>query len=340
MGSTTISNKKKIKKNKTLKYSSFSHSFSQNEKEKIVQELNPISIEDITESFEGLQTLNCLGAITASKKTNLGNDIVDKFTLIERLHTKGHTGIDFYTFWSNRKHFSKIGYVKKMLKFYESRDISEIRKWKYMFNLYFSSISIFRPIMAMEMYCRFPPKIAVLDPTMGWGGRLVGACALDLPKYIGIDSNPNLKIPYDKMVDFLKDKTTTKTELYFQDALTMDYSKLDYDMVLTSPPYYNIEIYRSKNNSNKNKKDKTNEEKERKKSKEEWNDTFYKPLFQTTYKYLKPNGHYCLNVSKEIYENVCVPLMGKAMHFIPLKKNQRVKSKANHYSEFIYVWQK
>ena len=31
------------------------------------------------------------------------------------------------------------------------------------------------------------------DPCMGWGGRLVGACALDIPKYIGIDLNKSLE---------------------------------------------------------------------------------------------------------------------------------------------------
>ena len=38
----------------------------------------------------------------------------------------------------------------------------------------------------MEIYHLFNPH-TVLDPTMGWGGRLVGACVLDVPKYIGID---------------------------------------------------------------------------------------------------------------------------------------------------------
>ena len=325
--STTNKNKKR-KKNHTFKRK---HTYTYQQKEKIIKELNPISLEEITESFEELKTIGCLGTLTASSKIQIGNNIVDKFTMMERLHTKGHTGIDFYTFWANRKSFLKVGYVKNMLKFYQSRKISEIRKWKYIFNLYFSSISIFRPIMAMEIYCTFPSKIAILDPTMGWGGRLVGACALDVPKYIGIDNNRNLEIPYRKMIDFLANKTKTNIELFFQDALTVDYSKLNYDVVLTSPPYYNIEIYRTGLNSL---------ETSEKKTKEEWNETFYRPLLEKTYKYLKPNGYYCWNVSKEIYENVCIPVLGKSTKQIPFKKNQRVKSDANEYSEYIYVWHK
>jgi hypothetical protein len=114
--------------------------YSLKEKENIVQQINPVTIEQAEKSFQDLQHLKCKGAIAASASIQIGNDVVDKFTLIERLNTKGHVGIDFYTFWYNRAYFSKIGYIQNMLEYYRSRDIAEIRKWKYIFNLYFSSI--------------------------------------------------------------------------------------------------------------------------------------------------------------------------------------------------------
>jgi 16S rRNA G966 N2-methylase RsmD len=102
---------------------------------------------------------------------------------------------------------------------------------------------------------------SVLDPTMGWGGRLVGCASLDIPHYIGIDSNTHLYSHCKRMVKELEKHSATKVTLFFQDALSVDYNKLKYDMVLTSPPYYNIEVYRKrKGNTDK--------------SKEEWN-TFY-----------------------------------------------------------------
>jgi hypothetical protein len=178
--------------------------------------------------------------------------------------------------------------------------------------------------MAMEIYCKYSPKIAILDPTMGWGGRLVGACALDLPKYIGIDSNRNLEKPYKELCAFLKDKTTCEIDVRFQDALTVDYSKIKYDMVLTSPPYYNIEIYRDT----------------REKTKEKWNTEFYRPLFSETWKHMSSPGYYCLNVPEEIYEENCIPILGKAHKKMLLKKQKRTKSAADKYKEYIYVWQK
>lgn len=321
--------KTRIKTQKTKKQKIKYPNYSLKEKEAIIQQINPISLEQAEKSFQKLRNLKCKGAIAASASIQIGNDVVDKFTLIERLNTKGHVGIDFYTFWYNRAYFSKIDYVKKMLDYYRSRNIAEIRKWKYIFNLYFSSISIFRPVMAMEVYCKYRPKIAVLDPTMGWGGRLIGACALNIPKYIGIDSNQYLSEPYRQMMDFVVDKTKTKIEVFFQDALTINYSQLKYDMVLTSPPYYNIEIYR------KNGKETSDID-----SKEKWNTEFYKPLFQKTWENMQIPGYYCLNIPSEIYEDCCIPILGKYTRKIILKKQTRKKSAANKYSEYIYIWEK
>ena len=194
------------------------------------------------------------------------------------------------------------------------------------FKLHCGSIGLFKPLTAMEIYSRFKPT-SVLDFTMGWGGRLVGACALDVSNYIGIDLNKQLKEPYQRMVKLLnKLGTKTKIKLMFKDALKVDYSKLDYDCVLTSPPYYNVEVYEGM----EPKKD------------EEWEQEFYIPLFSVTYKHLKKGGHYILNIPKDLYENVCIELFGKADIKIPLKKKGHPKNSKTEkdYTEFIYVWNK
>ena len=40
--------------------------------------------------------------------------------------------------------------------------------------------------------------------------------------------------------------------------------------------------------------------------------------------------------NKEIYEDICITLLGPANDIIPLKKSKR----QNNYEEFIYVWYK
>jgi hypothetical protein len=216
--------------------------------------------------------------------------------------------------------------------------LTEAKIGKQVFNLYYGSISIFRPTIAAKLYAYLKPS-CVLDFTMGWGGRLVGAVILNVPKYIGIDYNTNLEEPYKKMSEyFIKNNknqnTNTKIELYFQDALTIDYSKMDYDMVFTSPPYYNKEIYGSKEMIYK-----TNDE---------WDEKFYKPVFKATWDGLKIDGYYCLNIPQCIYDKICIPLFGEAVEMIELKKYARVLPKketkqlnvGQKYKEFIYIWKK
>jgi tRNA1(Val) A37 N6-methylase TrmN6 len=187
------------------------------------------------------------------------------------------------------------------------------------------NVGIFRPILAKNMICEYKPK-KMLDFTMGWGGRLVGACSENIEHYIGIDMNHKLEPLYEKMKKTLNQLSTTKITLMFKDALLVDYSKLDYDFVLTSPPYYNIEIYRN---------NKVLTEKE-------WNETFYEPIFSVTFKHLKKNGYYCLNVPQNIYESVCVKILGKCDKAFPLGKPRRkTDNKYNYeYNEYIYVWKK
>lgn len=109
--------------------------------------------------------------------------------------------------------------------------------------------------------------------------------------------------------------------MIFDNALNVDYSKLEYDLVFTSPPYYFIQKY--ENNTEYI-------------SKKEMDNLFYIPLFLKTYENLKPNGIYALNINKDVYENVCVKLFGQAHEVYPYKKSKR----QNNYDEIIYVWKK
>lgn len=298
-----------IKNNYTLK-----------QKRNIAQKILDIREKDIETDFINLKDIGCEKKKALSQ---IGNDVVNYFTFVERLNTIGNKKINFYDVWRNKNALAKKKYINNIVSFYKNRKTKypEPKVWYRISNLYFSAISIFKPQIAMDIYCLYNPT-TILDFTMGWGGRLVGACALNIPKYIGIDMNSNLKTPYTKMSHFLQKHSTTKIELYFQDALTVDYSKLNYDLVLTSPPYYNIETYGD------------NVEK----TKEEWDNSFYIPIFEKTFQHLKPGGHYCINIPKEVYENVAIKILGNPFTKIPLPKSKRTSSEK--YNEFIYVWKK
>ena len=305
------------------------------QKKQIANQIRSYTHDEIVTDYQRLCDIGT-SAKEKSNKNRVGNKVVDSFTFFERLNTVGKKGMNFYQLWMHRHAFKNKPYVRGFLRFSRDKvgESNETKMWYNLYRFYFSSINLFRPLVAMEYYTRYKPT-CVLDFTMGWGGRLVGACALDVPKYIGIDQNKHLEIPYRDMSQFLRDQgTKTEMDLRFTDSLNVDYSKLDYDMVFTSPPYYNIEIYGGN-------------VKPMYATKEEWDEQFYRPLFSETYKHMKRGGHYCLNIPNDVYERVCVPLFGKAHTKFILKKmdkgtkknkRQNATQKKQVYQEYVYIW--
>jgi len=146
------------------------------------------------------------------------------------------------------------------------------------------SVVFFKPATAMYLYKKYNAT-HVLDPTAGWGGRMLGAHALDI-NYTGIDTNTDMKEAYDGM---MKHMDNTKLKMIWESALTVDFSEIDYDFVLTSPPYVNIEHYQGMNLF----KD---------------NDEFYKefliPLIDKCRKHIKRNGKVAFNISPKMYNEL------------------------------------
>ena len=301
--------------------------FTDIEKVSISKSIKMISLKDASEDFNKLKILGdnfVKNGSNISSRCRTGNNIVDYFTFTERLNTKGKYDINFFEFITNIDEFKKKKFIANMLKYYEDVKNKNKTKNNYtvlkeVYNICISAINIFRPLVAMEIYAKYNPK-RVLDFTCGWGGRLVGACALNIPNYIGIDINTNLLNSYLEMKSFFNNVSETNVDIFFENAAEFDYSQINYDMVLTSPPYYFLEKY-SNNKTYNN-------------SKNEMKNKFYIPVFSNTYKYLQQGGNYCLNINKEIYEDICVPLFGVATDIMPLKKSKR----QNNYEEFIYVW--
>ena len=155
--------------------------------QKISKQIKPITLEKIKNEFQILQNIDAK-EMSVSRK---GNDIVDYFTFTERLRTKGKYNINFYEFVEQIEEFKKKKFIHNMLNYYEkvknkNNTKNEYVVYKEVYNICISAINLFRPLMAMEIYIRYNPT-SILDFTCGWGGRLVGACALNIPNYIGID---------------------------------------------------------------------------------------------------------------------------------------------------------
>lgn len=317
----------------------FFSQYTEEEKREIAHQLKDHTEESAIKDYNKLKLAISGGDINSIKPLSpVGLKFIENYVHIELLSTKSKQGISFYDFWYNREFYmTRDNATKNLIASIRKNKpyLTEIKIGKQVFNLYCGSISIFRPINAAKIYSQFKPT-CVLDFTMGWGGRLVGAVLLNVPKYIGMDLNTKLIEPYEKMVTQLKKDGSIKTEieLHFKNALDHDYIHMDYDMVFTSPPFYNKETYGLK---------------ELYKTKEEWDEQFYKPIFKKTWEHLKPGGFYCLNVPNYLYERVCLAIFGEAKELIELKKYSRILPKkedakqfnvGQKYKEYIYIWQK
>jgi len=212
-----------------------------------------------------------------------------------------------------------------MLNYYETVKNKNNTKNKYVvlkevYNICISAINIVRPLVYMEVYAKYKPH-TILDFCAGWGGAAVACAALDIPRYIGVEINTELQRPYKELLTFLKKTSSSDIQLIFDNALNIDYTKLHYDFVFTSPPYYFIQKY-----ANRIEYD----------NKTHMNNDFYIPIFTKVYNGLQPGGHFIINICKEVYDAVLVPLFGEAHDRYPYKKSQR----QNNYSEIVYVWKK
>lgn len=89
----------------------------------------------------------------------------------------------------------------------------------------------------------------VLDPCTGWGGRMLGTLAVSpTTTYTGCEPDPNTA---KGLMDILNDpaiptEVSDRAEIYenpVEDALPTLQTLPKFDLLLTSPPYFNLELY-------------------------------------------------------------------------------------------------
>ena len=301
-----------------------SESYTLEEKMKIAKHIKDINLKDVDEDMVKLIRIGDKAEMI-SERSNIGNNVVDYFTFVARLETKGKYDVNYFEFLANLDTFREKKFIQTMLKYYEdvknkNKTKHEYKVLKEVYNICISAINIMRPLNCMEIYTRFNAK-RVLNFCAGWGGSNVAAAALNLEAWYGVEINTDLKQPYDNMISYLRTKSNTEFSIHFADAAGFDYSIMNYDTVFSSPPYYFIEKYA--NNIGY-------------KSKKEMDDNFYKPVFSKSYNGLKKHGHFIINVCKEVYDNVLKNLLGEAHIIFPLKKSKR----QNNHTEMVYVWKK
>lgn len=110
----------------------------------------------------------------------------------------------------------------------------------------FTTVSIFKPWIARFIYDTYLPNGGtIIDPCMGWGGRLM-ACQGKY-NYIGYDININSVESNKRLAEFMN-KKLLKSEFIQADSSIVDFKQGD--LLFTSPPYDGTELYHGVDSKN------------------------------------------------------------------------------------------
>jgi len=149
-------------------------------------------------------------------------------------------------------------------------------------------VTMYRPLMARNVVAYFDAK-TVLDVCAGWGGRMIGSKSVDLENVLYTGMDPCVKT-YNALCDIRDELKLTGVTLINKPAevaLLELPEDAKFDIALTSPPYFNLEIYSDEStqststtntNTNTSSNTNTNTNAVEKQSYQEWVEKFLRPV--------------------------------------------------------------
>ena len=160
--------------------------------------------------------------------------------------------------------------------------LSEIKRGIY-FCTGLTKNTMFRPHLAKTIVSSYPGE-TVLDPCAGWGGRMLGTVAAG-KKYIAFEPNVETYNKLNELAEFLNIKD--QIEIYNVGSEHMNsYLTKKVDIILTSPPYFNLEIYADGKAQSENQYS----------SYESWRDGWMETVITNAISNLNDSGVSCWNV--------------------------------------------
>jgi hypothetical protein len=100
----------------------------------------------------------------------------------------------------------------------------------------------FKATLALSIYKIFKPK-RILDFSSGWGDRLLAAMAYKAERYLGYDPNPQLQNGYQEMIQMFSDNANNNYEIITEPFERSEKRNETFDLIFTSPPYFDFETY-------------------------------------------------------------------------------------------------
>jgi 16S rRNA G966 N2-methylase RsmD len=231
----------------------------------------------LNKDWKELKKFNCINDDTSSTN-RVGMKLCEHF-FPNFYNIKNSKGESFSSFW-NKENLIKV--LRWNRKSHSTPYLSELKRGIY-FCTGLTKNTMFRPHLAKTIASNFPGQ-TVLDPCCGWGGRMLGTVAAG-KKYIGFEPNVETYNNLLNLIEFLKIKD--KVEIYNIGAEHMNnFLKEKVDIVLTSPPYFNLEIYSDEKTQSENQHS----------SYEQWRDLWLADVIKKATSHLNDFGVSCWNV--------------------------------------------
>ena len=195
-------------------------------------------------------------------------------------------GVSFADCWAPDKLTKVLTWNRKS---HSTPYLSELRRGVYFCNGLVKS-TMYRPHLAKTISDFYQADV-VLDPCCGWGGRLLGTVASGA-HYIGFEPNIETYTNLLRLVDFLG--IADKVSIYNIGAENMDSVDFTCDLVLTSPPYFNTEVYSLE----------TSQSIANKESYDQWSDEWLRPVVLKSLTHLRHGGVSCWNGDNKLLDLV------------------------------------
>lgn len=193
----------------------------------------------------------------------------------------------------------------------------------------------------LQNYIGENPKGKIyIDTSCGWGVRMLASAMLDI-NYIGFDVNSELVVKLNELgKDIQKLKPNWKFKILEQGSQYLNEKCINQaDVILTSPPYFNLEDY---GNNELEKEDTIHGDYET------WLHGYVKPLMSNCKLYIKENKKILINIKNfkdyTLEEDLIRMAEESGLKFLGtdyLKNNQRIGSKGLiDNSERVFIFQK
>jgi hypothetical protein len=216
----------------------------------------------------------------------------------------------FWEVWKRKPNFRKL--------ILEAKDPHE-EKWSLSKKFGYKMATNFMPGYAKAIYEYFNRPAIVLDPCAGWGDRLLGAEVAGVGKYIGFDPNRSLRPGYARIMSTCGHQPTSLTSTSLQFSNSYEIHSLPFeegaathladdsvDLVFTSPPFFDYEMYSPENPQYTN-----------------WLTEFYEPLFIQSARVVKTGGAVCIYIGDTSAGEIEMFLRRRVMEICPLVLEER-----------------